>query len=321
MTRTILVSGASGVVGYGILKSLRQSHPGYRLIGTSIYAECVAPTFCDVFELAPPTCDASYIPWLLSLIERFGISLIIPGIEVDVSAWNAHRDVLESSGAKVLLNDSDLIRLCADKWLFYQKLQEAGSPYAIPTALRFDESLHPFPLLLKPRRGSGSKGIVIVKNLDELGAHAAEIGQHLILQPIIGTAQEEYTVSAFFDRDSRLCASMTLRRTLSQNGYTETAETVEGGEAVAALADLARIFHPVGPTNFQFRIDHGQWKILEINPRVSSATSIRTAFGYNESAMAVEFLLHNTPPVQPHLRRGRAVRYVEDVIYYDRPNL
>lgn len=321
MTRTILVSGASGIVGYGILKSLRQSHPGDRLIGTSIYADCVAPAFCDVFELAPPTSDASYIPWLLSLIERYGVSLIIPGIEVDVFAWNAHRDVIGSAGAKVLLNNPDLIRLCADKWLFYQKLREAGSPYAIPTALRFDEDLHQFPLLLKPRKGSGSKGIVIVKNHDQLGEHAAEIGPHLMLQPIIGTPDEEYTVSAFFDRDSRLCASMTLRRTLSQNGYTETAETVEGGGPLVALTDLARIFHPVGPTNFQFRVDRDQWKILEINPRVSSATSIRTAFGYNESAMAVEFMLNHTPPVQPCLRQGRAIRYVEDVIYYDCPDL
>ncbi len=321
MTRTILVSGASGIVGYGILKSLRQSHPGYRLIGTSIYADCVAPAFCDVFELAPPTGDAGYIPWLLSLIERHGISLIIPGIEIDVFAWNAHRDVIEAAGAKVLLNDPDLIRLCADKWMFYLRLRDAGSPYAIPTALKFDANLHQFPLLLKPRSGSGSKGIVIVENRDQLDEHAAEIGPHLMLQPIVGAPDQEYTVSAFFDRDSRLCASMTLRRTLSQNGYTETAETVEGADPVVALTDLARIFHPVGPTNFQFRVDRGQWKILEINPRVSSATSIRAAFGYNESAMAVEFLLHGMPPVQPDLRRGRAVRYVEDVIYYDRPDL
>lgn len=318
---TILVSGASGVVGYGILKSLRQSHPGCRLIGTSIYADCVAPAFCDVFELAPPTNDAGYMSWLLSLIAKYEISLIIPGIEVDVFAWNEHRDIIEPAGASILLNNSDLIRLCADKWAFYQKLKEAGSPYAIPTSLTFDGALHRFPLLLKPRRGSGSKGIVIVNNLDQLAEYEAEIGSRLMLQPIVGVPDEEYTVSAFFDWDSRLCASITLRRTLSQNGYTETAETVEGTGPVSVLADLARIFHPVGPTNFQFRIDQGQWKILEINPRISSATSIRAAFGYNESAMSVEFLLHDTPPVPPRLKQGRAIRYVEDVIYYDRPNI
>jgi len=321
LTRTILVSGASGIVGYGILKSLRQSHPGYRLIGTSIYADCVAPAFCDVFELAPPTSDASYISWLLALIARHQISLIIPGIEIDVFAWNAHRDVLEPVGVKMLLNNPELIRLCGDKWAFYQRLQEVRSPYAISTSLTFDENLHQFPLLLKPRRGSGSKGIVIVKNRDQLEERAAEIGPYLMLQPIVGAPDEEYTVSAFFDRDSRLCASIALRRTLSQNGYTETAETVEGTSLGVVLADLARIFHPVGPTNFQFRIDRGQWKILEINPRISSATSIRTAFGYNESAMGVEFLLHDAPPVQPRLRQGRAIRYVEDLIYYDRPDI
>jgi carbamoyl-phosphate synthase large subunit len=59
--KTILVSGASGVVGYGILKSLRNASNGYRLIGTTIYNDSVAPAFCDIFELAPPTQDKNYL--------------------------------------------------------------------------------------------------------------------------------------------------------------------------------------------------------------------------------------------------------------------
>jgi carbamoyl-phosphate synthase large subunit len=76
-------------------------------------------------------------------------------------------------------------------------------------------------------------------------------------------------------------------------------------------------FSPVGPTNFQFRkADHGL-KLLEINPRISSATSIRAAFGYNEALMAVELALENRMPIQPKIGRGRAVRYTEDFVFHD----
>lgn len=318
---TILVSGASGIVGYGILKSLRHSYPEYRLIGTTVYELTAAQAFCDIFERAPMTNDESYISWLVDLIRKYKISVAIPGIEADVIAWNEHRATIEQSGALVLLNNPELIKLCSDKWLFYERLMESNSPYTIPSSLELDEQLQKFPLLLKPRKGSGSKGIKIIENKESLSEHLNGIGPNLMVQPVIGTAEEEYTTSAFFDHHSRLCAYMTLKRKLSGTGFTEIAETVEVDHIDTALLDLSKIFNPVGPTNFQFRVDKGQLKLLEINPRISSATSIRMAFGYNESAMGVEFLLRNKIPSQPILKRGSAVRYVEDLIYYDSTNI
>lgn len=319
--RTILVSGTSGIIGYGILKSLRQSHPDCRLIGTTVYERSAAPAFCDVFEKAPMTNHASYIPWLLDVIRRHDVAMVIPGIEVDVVAWNEHRATIEQSGAQVLLNDPDLIRLCADKWQFYQSLVKHHSPYAIPTSLEFDEISQRFPLLLKPRKGSGSKGIVVVNDSDDLRQHLGATAQGMMIQPVIGTEEEEYTTSAFFDRDSKLCAFHTLRRTLSEAGFTETAETVELDCVQDALLHFGKIFTPVGPTNFQFRLDDGKLKLLEINPRISSSTSLRAAFGYNESAMSVEWLLDGKLPEQPALKQGYAVRYTEDLIFYDRTHL
>jgi carbamoyl-phosphate synthase large subunit len=86
---------------------------------------------------------------------------------------------------------------------------------------------------------------------------------------------------------------------------------------VDALRELAGFLKPVGPTNFQFRVDQGELRLLEVNPRISSATSIRAAFGYNESVMAVDYFLKGERPVQPNLRRGSAVRYTEDYIFYE----
>ena len=61
--KTILVSGASGIVGYGILRSLRKEVEKYKLVGTTIYDFSVAPAFCDVFEKALPTNHPDYIDW------------------------------------------------------------------------------------------------------------------------------------------------------------------------------------------------------------------------------------------------------------------
>jgi carbamoyl-phosphate synthase large subunit len=84
-----------------------------------------------------------------------------------------------------------------------------------------------------------------------------------------------------------------------------------------ALDSLCNLFKPVGPTNFQFRVEDEGLRLLEINPRISSATSIRSAFGYNESLMAVEYFLENKAPAQPFIRKGTATRYTEDLIIYE----
>lgn len=319
--KTILVSGASGIVGYGVLKSLRQSNEQYKLIGTTIYADSVAPAFCDIFEQAPLTSDKGYLDWLRQTIKKHHVDMVIPGIEADMLAWNNERDEIAKAGAYVLLNNPELIALCADKWNFYEKLQAAESSLAIESRLNgtFAElkEAYGLPFLLKPRRGFASKGIVVIDSEEAFNEASDKLGAVLMAQPIVGSNDEEYTVSAFFDEDSGLHCLMGLKRKLSKEGFTEKAETVDVPGVEAAITDLAELLHPVGPTNFQFRMHKGQLKLLEINPRVSSATSIRTAFGYNESTMSVEYFLNGKIPDQPSLRRGYAVRYVEDCVFYD----
>ncbi len=317
---TILVSGASTIIGYGVLRSIRQAHPEFKLVGISVHEDSAAPAFCDVFEKAPLSNDENYIYWLMDLVQKYNVSLAIPGIELDVFTWSEHFLEIEQCGVKLLINNPELIQLCADKWLFYKYLIANKSPYAISTALEFDEINHKFPLLLKPRNGSGSRGISVIENIEELQQNLSYLHGSIMIQPVVGSKEKEYTTSGFFDFDSQLHAHVTLKRKLSPFGFTETAEIVKIDGIEDAILELGEIFKPVGPTNFQFRLEGSQLKLLEINPRISSTTSIRTAFGYNESAMGVEMFLGNTLPSQQPIKSGRAFRYVEDLIYYDSTN-
>ncbi|MFJ3058892.1 ATP-grasp domain-containing protein [Herbaspirillum sp. NPDC087042] len=324
--KKILVSGASGIVGYGVLKSLRSSGRKLTLIGTAMYDDSVAPGFCDVFEQAPPTAAPDYLTWLKDTIARHEIDLIIPGIEIDMYTWEQHAAEIEGAGCRILLNRTSLVQLCRDKWKFYEVLRAQAPQYTIDSSLEndFDRLVGTFgsPFLLKPRRGFGSKGIVRVADAASFAAWRNDMGGILMAQPIVGDDEQEYTTSAFCDGEGGYRAYMTLRRKLSKDGFTDKAEVAEPPGIEEALRILCAIFKPLGPTNFQFRLHAGQLKLLEINPRISSSTSIRTAFGYNESDMAVAWLLEGQAPVQPTIRRGKAVRYTEDFIFYeDRTNL
>lgn len=321
MGKTILVSGASGIVGYGTLKSLRMTQDAHKLIGTSIYDDSVAPAFCNVFELAPRTTEPTYIDWLCDVIKKHDVDMIIPGINDDMLAWNEHRERLEQTGVKVMLNNPELIALCEDKWGFYGALRKQDSPYLIESRLEgtFAElsAAYGLPFLLKPRRGFASKGIVIVDSEAIFNEHKADLGDIVMAQPIVGNEDSEYTVSAFFDTDSTMCCLMGLRRKLAKEGFTEKAIVDLPQGVTEVIKNMATVLKPVGPTNFQFRVHDGALKLLEINPRISSATSIRAGFGYNESNMAVKYFLDGVLPTQPEIRNGYAVRYTEDHLFYD----
>lgn len=319
--KNILVSGASGVIGYGILRSLRNSGKHLRLIGATVFPDSVAQGFCDVYLQPPLTSDAAYVDWLLQAIRKYEVDLLIPGIEIDLFTWCEHQDEIQQAGARIVMNREELIYLCQDKWKFYQRLLQAQLPYAIDSSLSQDfeflAETFGLPFLLKPRCGNGSRGIVRVDNAECFRKYQASIGLELMAQPIVGNDDEEYTTSAFCNGQGGFFASLSLKRRLAKDGYTEKAEVVHDDAIILAVSDLCNHFKPIGPTNFQFRRHDGNMKLLEINPRISSSTSIRTGFGYNEASLAVEFYLENKQLTKPLIRAGRAVRYIEDFFYYE----
>lgn len=316
----IWVTGASSLIGYGILKSIRRTKKPYNLIGSTIHKNSIAPAFTDVCIEAPFSGTAGYIDWVISVIKDHNIDLVIPSFEEDVFFLTNHRKQIELTGVKLVLNTFELVHLCSDKWEFYQVLKSNNCPYVIHSSLspKFHELENEFglPLILKPRQGNASKGIVKVLDKETFESHKAEIGKKLMVQPLIGKDDEEFTTGAFCDGNGGYYAIITFKRKLSKEGYSNYAEVFKSKQIEEAVLDICKILKPIGPTNFQFRMHNGMFHLLEINPRFSSSTSMRNAFGYNDAIMSIEYFLEGKTPKKPKISSGKAIRYIEEFIYY-----
>ena len=316
----IFITGASSLIGYGILKSIRNTKKPYKLIGSTIHENSIAPAFTDVCIEAPFSGSEGYIDWILKVIKDHNVDLIIPSFEEDVNFLTNHRKQIEVTGTKLVLNNFELVRLCNDKWEFYKVLKSNNCPYVIPSSLSSEfhelESEFGLPLILKPRQGNASKGIVKVYKQETFDLHKEKIGKKLMVQPLIGKDDEEFTTGAFCNGNGGYYAIITFKRKLSKEGYTNEAEVFESKQIEEAVLDICKILKPIGPTNFQFRIHNGVCQLLEINPRFSASTSMRSAFGYNDAIMAIEYFLEGKIPKQPKIRNGKAIRYIEDFIFY-----
>ena len=320
----IVVTGVGAIIGQGIVRSLRRSRRAVHILGVDRSDASPGPRMCDDFR-KKPACDESepeYLAFWRALLADEVIDLVLPGLENDVHYLDSVRDRLAQTGACIALNRHALIALTADKWHFGEALT-AGGFTRIPSLLPADwetavRGLGPPPLLLKPRRGNGSRGIVRLRDEEDLAYWSRRTGSDFLLQRIVGTDDEEYTVGAFGLGDGRTLPPIIFRRRLSPAGSTQSVEVVRDPEIAAATRALCAHFQPIGATNLQFRKEGSQCFLLEINPRISSSTSLRAAFGYNEAAMSIDFHLLGRVPATPRIRGGRGWRYAEDFVVHDR---
>lgn len=313
----VLVTGVGAIIGQGIVKSLRKCSLSITIIGLDLNMTPLALSLCDVGVAKPDVSEESdsYRDFWIALIIDQKIDFVIPGLEVDLFFLNQYKDFLPT---KILLNNPDLIELAKDKWRMSQFLKDKPLAW-IPSCIDLSwqdclVELGSPPLLLKPRVGNGSRGVVRIDDEIDFNYWKQKIHSPLLIQKYIGNAEEEYTAAAFGLGDGKSLPAITFRRKLSVAGNTQYAEIVKNPEIDDAITLLSEMLEPLGPTNYQFRYHQGEMYLLEINPRISSSTSLRSAFGYNEACMALRYFLEGVIPQMNTIEQGTAWRYTEDFV-------
>ena len=311
--QTSLVTGVGAVIGYGIIKSLRASKLPLRIIGMDIYADAYGKSLVDEFVQATPAASEDYLPFVQRVVAEHKVDLIIPGIEADLYALWKHK---ASIATKIVLNTDRAIELSRSKLETAKFFAE--QPFVIPTlqAVAYTELVARFglPFIMKLTQSHASKGLQLISDAASFDWYVGRAGvSKVVYQPRIGTDDDEYTVGAFGDGKGAYVDSIILRRRLSQDGSTGKAWFVGEDAAIKATVDkVFQMLSPVGPTNIQLRKQDGIAYLLEINPRISSACSIRTHMGYNEPEMCVRFFLGKEPLRPATKRPGSVVRFLDD---------
>lgn len=323
MACTVLVTGVGALIGQGIVASLRLADPAIRIIGLDRSPDAVGQHACDAFVVKPalPENSPAYAGFWRELIEREAIDLLMPGIEQDVFYFDSQRELMATWPVRVVLNTAELIALGRDKWLLHEALLRHGLP-AIASCLpatwaECQAQLGEPPYWAKPRQGSGGRGQGRIDDDQDLVYFQRKQAPNLLLQRLVGSDAEEYTVAVFGFGDGSATSPAILHRRLGAGGATWSATTVASDAAIEAFCGrLVETFKPLGPTNFQFRKEGGQAWLLEINPRISASTSLRAALGCNEAGMSVEYFHFQRRPGFAGLRAGRCSRYIADHVEY-----
>ncbi len=315
----ILVTGVGAIIGYGIIESLKLAHLNCKIIGIDVYEENYGKYICDKFIQVPYTSNPEYKSIINEIIDENKIDIIFPGIEQDLYYFI---DNYKQFNTKIVLNQKELVHLSKDKLSMYQFLKGKSYPFLIPTFTDLNYKLAVetvgLPFIIKPKSSYASKGFYVIHKEEDYLKIADEVNKATLFQPSVGSIDEEYTISVFGDGNGNYIDSLILRRYLSIAGASEKTFTIKDDRKLMnAVNDLVEIFKPDGPTNFQFRKKNDIVYLLEINPRISSACSLRTKFGYNEPLFCIQHYLESKTYSIKNKKDGKAIRYIADHITYE----
>ncbi len=326
-SRTVVgVTSVGSGIGQAVVDSLLDSAVPVTVVGFEARSLARGQYDCDVAFQSPLASSPEFIPFILDCCAREGVTLLIPGSDFEAVALAEQRDALSSQGVSTVVGPAEVVRLCRDKFAIAQHVRPQGGAF-VETWKLTDvlEGASPlsYPVVIKPRAGSGSVGVQVAFSADDLrAAVATESGEGVVVQPFL--ADREWV------RESETLARIEKRLRRSRQPVQEREVSVQfflglGGEELGSFASLnslkagipmviepfeeegvldaartvLRVLRPlglIGPVNIQGRVTEAGAVFFEVNPRFTGITHVRHLMGYREVEAAVRLWCLGDPP-------------------------
>lgn len=280
----VFVTAVGGDLGQSIVKALRSADFPLEIVGGDMQDRHAGEAFVQTCHRLPAASAPAYVQELSEIVSN-KIDVVVPASEPEIATLSklgspAHLPC----GIPILCQSHEWNAVHGDKLLSMQSLEHevALAPFADASdreALARLVASVGYPIVVKPRRSSGSRNIQVVNSEAELEAALVD-QESAVAQAWLDEDKGEYSVGAYGRGDE--LALLAFRRTLGSSGCSWYAETchdqavLEYASAVASAANLQ------GSANIQIRHTQAGPRLLEINPRYSSLVAARAAAGFRD---------------------------------------
>jgi carbamoyl-phosphate synthase large subunit len=266
--------------------------------------------------LVPPVDDFGYIGALRDLVALHDVKLIVPLTDLDHVILAQSRT--ELAPAVVLVPDEETSERCGDKYLAHRFFEEQGigtPPTWLPTELPADL---PFPVLVKARRGFGSRHIYRAENPSELEFFLRYTKADSMVQALCHGV--EFSIDVFCDLEGRCVAAVPRTMIESKGGESIKGMTIKDGDLIEFARTVSEALHIIGPANVQcFREPDGELQATDVNPRFGGGFPLPTAAGSRYPELAIA--LANGETLEPRFGEFREnvvmTRFFSQVILED----
>jgi carbamoyl-phosphate synthase large subunit len=211
--------------------------------------------------------DPGYVPALEDLCAKHEVGAVLPLTDLDIEVLaRAHAE----GRLPALVPAPEIARASYDKYETHLLLERLGLP-SPPTVLPGEDldTLH-YPVMVKPRRGSGARSIHLAHD----GAQARFFVDYVSEATMIQRAMDgpEYSIDCLGDRDGRCLNAIPRTMLESRGGESIKGQTIHDEELIELGRRVMEALHVRGPATIQvFRDPDIGLGITDVNTRFGGA--------------------------------------------------
>ncbi|MCX6607220.1 MAG: ATP-grasp domain-containing protein [Acidobacteria bacterium] len=262
--RTNWLLSTIGKRGY-IADYLREADPELHVVGSGNVMFTPGFTSCDEAVLMPEIADLGYLDAVREVVASRKIDAILSLSDPDVAALSQLRTELSAQGVSCFFPDAETARVGFDK-LETARWAAANGVRVPRTFADAGEAMATvgLPLIRKPRYGSGSAGVAVIRDESELLPGRHDSTEYLYQELIVG---QEVNLELCSDLAGRPMGVSCWKKLISRNGETELAVTLRRQDLLDLGFSLAEKLAIVGPCDVDVIDRDGELFLIEFNMR------------------------------------------------------
>ena len=241
--------------------------------------------------------DPGFVDHTLDLCRREGIDLLVPTVDSELIPLAERREELAAEGIGLILSPLSALRTCIDKWVLMGACEgRVRTPRSALYDEDFDLADWELPILMKPREGSGSRGVIVVREPSDL--LGVERSSGLLVQEYLPGL--EYSLDVLASSSGEVRAVVPRARLKVDSGIAITGRTVKDEDLERTGREAAEAVGITGVANVQVKEDaNGEAALIEINPRFPGTMPLTVAAGVNMPALILREALGEPMPPGP----------------------
>lgn len=289
-----------------------QLNGGGLIVAADMQLSAPALSVADAVEQVPSVYDSNYVDTILGICKKHHIDLLISLNDLELPVLAARKADFEANHVILLVSPLNVIDICFDKWKTANYILSLGlkTPKTFVDYQEAIQSIHndelKFPLVLKPRWGSGSIGIESANDLEEMSMVYALLqkrikksilsetsqGENYILiqEKIVG---QEYGIDVMNDLNGNFQAVSVKRKIAMRAGETDKAITVDNPQIREIGRVIGENLKHIANLDCDILERNGEYFVLELNPRFGGGFPFSYEAGVNMPEAIIEWAKGN----------------------------
>lgn len=280
-----------------------------KIVAADMSMSAPALTAADVKVKVPGVYEANYIDNIIDVCKQYDIKILISLNDLELPILSERKNDFKAIGVNVIVSDPNVIDICFDKYKTAKYIESLGLKTP-KTFVNYNDAVAAikagdlkFPLILKPRWGSGSIGLEFVDDLEELEM-VYKLDKKKVMKSILATAstdenflliQEvikgpEYGLDIVNDLNKNHRGVSVKQKLAMRSGETDKAMTVDNAKLREIGAVIGKNLRHIANLDCDVLEKDGEYYVLELNPRFGGGYPFSQEAGVNVPKAIVEWV-------------------------------